>query len=63
MFHRFPKSALSIVCSTAGLLSVLTAFSSTALAVDIVPEIDASSMSAAVALLLGGTMLFKHRQN
>ena len=44
-----------------GLVLVLTAISSTALAVAVaVPEIDPGSLSTVVALVIGGTMLFKH---
>jgi hypothetical protein len=43
-----------------GLLLILSAASSIAMAVDIVPEIDPGSLSTAIALLLGGTMLLKH---
>lgn len=45
-----------------GLLLMLTAMSSSAMAVPLpgVPEIDPGSMATCVALLVGGMMLFGH---
>lgn len=48
-------------CQMGALLLMASAMSSSAFAVDIfTPEIDPGSLATAIALLTGGTMLFKH---
>jgi hypothetical protein len=50
------------VATACGLGLVLAAFSGTARAIDIAPEIDPGSMTSALALLTGGMLMLTGRR-
>ncbi len=52
----------SAAWKSCGLLLVLTACASTAMAAPSVPEIDPSSIGSALALLMGGLMMLTSRR-